>query len=610
MKPIIQIFTALFLLTSPVCEAQTGQLPGSDALFEKIRMEWTLNPDGSQEYHFYKRLKLLTHYSFNRLYGETFITYNPQFQTLDIGEVKTTHSDGKVFYAPVNAFNEVLPRSAADAPAYNHLREMVLTHPGTEIGATLEADYTITTKAGYLPALMGDIMLLQDDPVSEREIIIRVPENAQLNYKVFHLRTSPEISTKKGFTTYRFVFRLPGIRSFEHYQQPFGTHEPRLVFSTVSWDEFVNLLKSEINSATVTGKQLPELAKQVSEKFPDHRDRMLALQKIVAEEMVHYGVSLAEAGYKFRSPDQVWQSNGGTELERAILLAELLRMAGIDAEAVLAVPSTLYDNSIALPSAAKALVRATPRDHEQTYMQTENLQKQNEIFRLNGYTILSLHPRKSQIDRISEQFANKVITKGAMKLSEDGLLQGNFEILLSEAANPCYALAEDTSLVNSFITRIPGARFSSPEIINNAQYRSLTSVSVESSGAFRQQGDYLFFTLPENSMGTVKWGIHYLPDSRETSLSVPFPVDEEYSLTLTVPDGHKLINTLPVVEQTYPFGTLVISITQEGNEITVKRLFMVTADTISPQDYNLFKQALDLWNDGWKRQLVIRKPAG
>ena len=69
--------TLLLLFSFVLCFSLIGQQPESDAIYEKITKEYILHEDGSMDYHYYKKLKLNTHFSFNRLYGETFIIYNP-----------------------------------------------------------------------------------------------------------------------------------------------------------------------------------------------------------------------------------------------------------------------------------------------------------------------------------------------------------------------------------------------------------------------------------------------------------------------------------------------------------------------------------------------------
>ncbi|MFK5855714.1 MAG: hypothetical protein QM503_06250, partial [Bacteroidota bacterium] len=48
-----------------------SQNENADANYLKIVKEYTLNVDGSVDYNYSKSIKLLSHFSFHRLYGET-----------------------------------------------------------------------------------------------------------------------------------------------------------------------------------------------------------------------------------------------------------------------------------------------------------------------------------------------------------------------------------------------------------------------------------------------------------------------------------------------------------------------------------------------------------
>ena len=98
----------------------------SEAEFGKLSKTYTLHADGSQEMRVQKELTLFTHAAMNRVYGESFIIYNPEYQKLEIHDSYTRQKDGTIVKTPENAFVEVLPSAAADAPAYNSLKEMVI----------------------------------------------------------------------------------------------------------------------------------------------------------------------------------------------------------------------------------------------------------------------------------------------------------------------------------------------------------------------------------------------------------------------------------------------------------------------------------------------------
>ena len=278
MKKIITILFSLILSFS-----LTGQQPESDAIYEKIIKEFTLHEDGSMDYRYYKKLKLNTYYSFNRLYGETFIVYNPNYQDLKIKKAIVTQKDGSVIPAPENAFNEVLPRFAAKAPYFNHLREMVVTHSGIELDAVIELDYTIHTKQGYYPALMADEMLTESSPVAEEIILVRIPETKVLNYQVFQSRTEPEIFESAGYKQYIFTFSGIAENTHENYQPSKNRHLPRLVFSSNNLAEAQQFLSNQEALNYKTDKQFQAVVSNLQKDSTMH---------ILKQNPQHYQSSL------------------------------------------------------------------------------------------------------------------------------------------------------------------------------------------------------------------------------------------------------------------------------------------------------------------------------
>ena len=89
------LLLCLFALTLPVT--------AREAEFKKIKESWTLQADGTQVYRQSKVLTLYTHTAMNRTYGESFITYDPRYQTLQIHESYTRQKDGNIIKTPANA---------------------------------------------------------------------------------------------------------------------------------------------------------------------------------------------------------------------------------------------------------------------------------------------------------------------------------------------------------------------------------------------------------------------------------------------------------------------------------------------------------------------------
>ena len=89
---MIKITYKLILLLGLLAMTVTS-FAASEAEYGKVSKAWTLHADGSQEYRSSMELTLFTHTAMNSTYGESFIVYNPDFQTLKIHSSYTRQKD-------------------------------------------------------------------------------------------------------------------------------------------------------------------------------------------------------------------------------------------------------------------------------------------------------------------------------------------------------------------------------------------------------------------------------------------------------------------------------------------------------------------------------------
>lgn len=315
----------------------------SEAEFRKLSKTYTLRADGSQELRVQKELTLFTHAAMNGLYGETFIVYDPEFQELTIHESYTRQKDGTVIKTPSNALVEVLPSSAANAPAYNHLKEMVVVHTGLELGATIYLDYSIVSKAGYLPELDVCCPVKELSPVKEFIFRLNVPAGKSVRYELLNASAKPVIAQGNGMKS--FIWTLKDVAP-RPYAYPSGRGNLGLVQAVASgmmpvfvastwpgYTEAVKYLQKQFavgNTSVVEGK--------VAELTQGLEDNPQAMRNAIANYMAglyqlgHCNVSLQDAGYRLRPASEVITSAYGTQAELVNLDVTLQRAAGLEAE--------------------------------------------------------------------------------------------------------------------------------------------------------------------------------------------------------------------------------------------------------------------------------------
>jgi hypothetical protein len=606
MKKTLLLITLVFTFSAAFPQYQTA-----DAVFEKITKEYTLNEDGSMEYHYVKQLKLLSHLSFNRLYGETFIVYNPDFQELKINEAYTILPDSTRVKTPDNAFNEVLPRSAAHSATYNNLREMVVTHTGTEIGATIYLDYTLITKKGYWPALMGNEVVQESSPVKEMQIIVNVPANVELQNNMFNLRMAPEIIVKGSTKVYTWKFSGLTASPKESFRGQCLPGTPRLIFSTAkNMADVKEWVAMKLDTKGGSTSELIALVDKVKSEEKDEIKVMLALQKYVVEDIATDHVSLAEAGFNARYPEQVWESNGGSQFEKSVLLATLLKLAEINAVPVLAAPQKIFDKEIGdLFVFEDVYVNATTKGHGDILLSATQVDGQALQFQLAGMVLIPLQRSRGELNEMKlNHVENKIDMKADIKIDDSLHLSGTAEFELLHAVNPFLELSENADSFSKLMSgNMVCKKEGSIKLANSNPAKTELSADLKSKTPPSQVAGYYSFDLPVMKNGFESFNISYLESERLDPFVLPFSIDENYTYSIEIPEGYEFVNRKVKESWKNKAGTVSVSISPKGNIVEITRQLKLDNKLIQDDQYAEFRELVNAWLDKNNRMVVFKK---
>jgi len=599
-KIIIAIFCLVAVSTS---FSQTG-----DAEYQKIVKEYTLNTDGSIDYHYTKSLELLSHFAFHRLYGETFIIYNTDFQELKINSSYTIMADGKKIIAPNNAFNQVLPRFSNNSPSYNHIREMVVTHTGLEVGATINLDYTLSSEPGFFPALMGDELLSESSPVKQLIIKVRVPAGKVLNYAILNLNTSPVRTKTKGFDVYTWTFKSLPASSKDRYQDNNHVSTPRLIFSTDDLQAAYSNFTNQEAFDYMTNESMTEIVTEIQSKENDELNTVLAIQKVVSNDLNNLRVPLEYTGFKCRNSIQTWNSNQGTELEKTILLTSLLRKANFKAEPVAIMPISYYNKEVGnLLAFNDFVVKVSLKKLGDIYLSANHTDNQNLRFDMGKDALIPLDRSRSKFKVTFTKTMTSVIDLQAeFDLKNSSKLLGNISVDLKNGSNQYFKYYKDSAAIKSAISGISGKAISSHEIEKLAQEECKFSITVDKDNPTTIAGNYMTFSLPKISNGVDSWHMDMLTADRSSSVELHQLINEKYEYAIVLPEGSKLVTQPMMSVLDYDFGSVNIVIEQKDDEVIVKREINIKKNTISLSEYPDFKKMMNLWNTEKYRKIVFK----
>ena len=292
-KIILTIITALFAITAM---AQTQP----DAEYNLIRRSYKMNKDGSMDIRYRKEIKLLRNRAITAYAdkGETFISYNPSFETLTINECYTIMADGTKVVTPQNAFVLQLPSECTDCGRLNDIREMAIVHTALEYNCTIVLDYTLHRESSLLVERFN---LNQDCPVKHYEIRY-ADGHTQMEHNLPQTVNDPYMPARKGYDV-----------EFQLGEKPVYTAETGLPAASTL---LANLKKS------------------------NSKEYIIAIRDWVVDYVHLNPVDLARVNYMMTPAHDVFTSNCGTYLDKTGLLAALLNEAGFKA--------TIVDNSISV----------------------------------------------------------------------------------------------------------------------------------------------------------------------------------------------------------------------------------------------------------------------
>ena len=600
MQTINKILIASLLMIISLCTF--AQETKADAVYKNIKKEFVINEDGSVDYTYRKEMELISNRSFFREFGETFIVYNPDFQTLTINEAYTIRKDGSIVQTPENAFNEVLPSGCTDCARYNHMKEMVVTHTALEYNATVVLDYTIHTQPEFISEFMEIINFAETSPVKNYDVFVKAPANVIINEKMLNLRLGATVKEDGDYKIYRWNARnLPQTFS-ESYMPEYEELYPVLMLST--FKDMQQAYFSFVNQEAIMATDLPESHTAINELISDEKsslENILAIRDYVIDYIRYNRFDMKYNNYKLATPETVWQTRCGNEAEKAIMMASMFNTAGFSAMPVTFTKPSIYRNEMGCLDVISFWgVRVF---YDNTTIIISPIKKSNISMEIE-YPDYYTHVISATAETMRANSGNKMPTVisayGSFSTDDIGRASGVLHYNIDSSKLPTFALKKDESKAADAAKNVKGK---AKDIKFNGQ-KLYFLLDVTGTNFTNMGGGYYSVELPETNYG---FSINpaYLNSVRATEL-VCETTKEHYKYQISIPAKAKYVGESFNKMIVKPFGKLEMKITSDKNGITVERNLEITKDKISAKDYADFREMLILWNDEAFKKIVFK----
>lgn len=596
----IYIYIFLFAFTFSACETKTsnkikeydGKFKDADAVFLSMSKEYTLSLDGSQEYIYRQKLRLQSPASFNSMYGDSHIFYDPNYQECNVLLAETVNSMEKVISGK-NAINDILPSNAKHSAYYNRLREKVVSHLGTEVGAVVNFDYIIKSNKDRKPALFEKIIIPASSPIRDFKIVVKLPESVNLKFYLFGSSIKPIISQEDNCRIFTWVFKdLPAMKH-QSGEPVFRNDVPCLIFSTTKDDSLQHFLSaSKLNdSDTSFFKPIVESVKKTLKKG----DKLfLKLQDEVIDNIAFSNVSFSNASYRARSPKTVWTDASGNMIEKCFLLSELLKTAGYESEVLAAYPEQLINNSKSNPDFWTNCYVSAKMGDQSYLLSVIKKNTYDSSLDINGFRLYGVMSGK-EYKYSSEK--NIIKLEGTINMFSRTNIKSNLNLVVG--GKYAYKFMKNGFLksnINNCYKILPKKDTSRVCMIADA-------VSTDNNVA-----KLFSYDLPVYKGG---FSINRLPillADRRAPLNINNTVDECYDYKLRVGKWYRPIDKDTTISIKNSVGELLIStntILKSRYIISYKRHLKLNKQIISVEDYKKFKELMDVWSDNRYKRLFF-----
>lgn len=558
-----------------------------EAEYKKLVKSWALNADGSQVFHYNMELTIYSYLAMRSLYGESFIQYNPEYQTLKINSSYTKQKDGTIVKTPDNAFVEVLPRTAVDAPAYNQLKEMVVVHTGLELGATIYLDYTITSKAGYLPELDIFEPIQQASPVKEYSLSVTVPVDRDLSYSLANPEVMAKMNVEEGMRTISWNLKNVKPASLAPMQRIESGDMQYLACSTFENNkEALNYLFEQFDHPE--SMPLVSLAETLTEGKNTDTEKLQAIHNFIVNDFAHSRLSLNETGYRIRPAEDVIRTAYGTDAELINLLYGLLSAAKIETKVCAAYP-VKDPQECSILKAIRLFIQA--KADGQTYLLTSGSPKMSEIGWAADYCNIRDLKTGEEMD----------LTPCSPDLSYDVTMELTDKEAVStiKADIPAAFVAYSDSKATAFSGGDKNASVS--------QKGNMITVNYQTTEKVETVPGYYLLRLPDSPAGVSHQPYASFNSTRDCNLFLPYAPNETYTYTIEVPANMEL--STPVAEKNISnaAGNCIQTIKQNGNKVEVSRSLKIDSNLIKRSDYPAFHTLMAAWADINNTQLLFKQ---
>lgn len=535
-------------------------------------------------------------------YGDPRILFDSRREELRVKTARVHRKDGATVDTKANGINRTTPFGLDLAPDYAGWQETVVTHVGIEKGCTAELEYEIVDLEPR-KNLSGLQVFSAEDPTRLRVVVVRLPQGQELTCCRANGAPEPE---RKGSCWTWTVRDLPGRTPYDGGSWE-GEYFPSIAYSTASsLEESLFDAASKISEAGVPFASCKSAIDKVLEGVNSEEEKILSVQKLSLESVRSVRVPYGLLSSPPRTAQRIYDSGYASTLDRAVLLAAMLRTAGFEAEPVLVSLGRSFCRGAEPPEFfGSVVISVSSKEGGELFLDPLSPYSRDGFSMLSGKTLVRLGKELSifEVPRVDPS-ANRSSMTIEISPCKDGRLAGHGRALLMGVFSPYYMVRSGLSLEKYAKEHIEnllgGAELKKFSVLSLERHRCEMEFEFEAalSDLAQDERAYLPFPLPFDAelsgIERVKLERSYIGDAIKL-----VPCNLEVSCTLEIPPGWKLVSLPQESSVKSGIGSAAVTVEarSDGKKI-VRSELSIEQDIAEPSFYADLKALVSSFEGG------------
>ena len=583
------IATAPALSGLPDHEALEARYKGNDAVVLFDSLVVTLDDENHIARRRHRAVMLFTDNAINR-YGDPRILFNAASQELSIVAARVYMRDATIVDTQKNGINQTTPFALDHAPDYADWQETVVTHVGIEKGCVAELHYVIRDVTPS-PWLSGVEIFSSEDPVQSRVLVVMPGRGRELN--ATSQNGAPAFASSEeiwSWTLRDIAGRTPVDGGMWE-----GDYFPAVYYSTAPrWDDVLPTLAEDLIAKSSAVPAVEARVRDALKDLTTDEDKVLAIHRLAMKAVsdVHAPFNLLST--PARSASRIYDTGYASPLDRAVLLAAMLRTAGYNPGFVLVSAGRAMGGDVPAPELfSRVAVSVSVNDAGELILDPTAPFEHDPSFAFAGKTLAYLGPEA----RVSTLPAKTVTDSRSeltlvLKPGKDSGLEGRGTAILKGAFSPYYIVRKDGNGLEDFMKQRVSSLFDGAKL-DTWNPRLLERDRAEIEFAFTvplpdtKKGERVYITLPK-PFDTALSGIERVHVERSDyadAIRIE-PCALEMSCTIELPAGWKLITTRFEANEKNDIGSALVDFqAQSDGPCVFRKELVLNRDVVRPASY-------------------------